>query len=89
MCNINPLPSGRPDDHVIVFGHNGQKYQTDKYAFVSEKIVLPDGQLIKVTEWGQGIPPKVIRFEVVSHGMNDKSQTQLAALLNAATAQAC
>ena len=52
---------------MIKFEFEGKHYQVDDDAYVLEKIVLPDGQLIQINGWHETKPPEPIKLYVITH----------------------
>lgn len=66
MCFSPTLPNKQVEEK-IVFSYKDVKYKTEPYAYVSDKIILPNGTLLMVYSWSESNPSAPLELKEVEH----------------------
>lgn len=71
----------------INFGWQGKSYTVDRTAYDADKIVLPDGTLLKVSSWQEIEPPIPMGIKEVPHVFARSTPSDIAKNMGAVVAK--
>ncbi len=79
---------GEKEQKKIQFSFQNATYEVGMMAYSLDKILLPDGNLLKVTDWSETNPPEAMGLHIIGFHLSfGESRKKLAKKLCAAVAE--